>query len=237
MARSESLSTEGTTSTARSRRGSRKKTKTNDSRSSAIPLVHPSTVRSTSNPPKSTLISNLDDPPANVRLSNTGHNEVLSDEEDDDEGEQEKTIDALKQSHKTLDEALEDEREDEIFNTLILTVPFAFLYILLDILVHLQYSHRPSWDLLLRHMVTAVLTNRHPDHFLTTSFLMAASIVSGCRLIWLVNKASWSVTTEQAPPMGTLWILTIVQLPLNRAVIALFVVGGWCWYSGMKIAP
>nr|ODO01190.1 hypothetical protein L204_01917 [Cryptococcus depauperatus CBS 7855] len=136
--------------------------------------------------------------------------------------------------------------EDEIFTTIIMAVPFTFLYLLLDILVHLQYSHRPSLSLLADHVMKALpskslgmivwYTNRYPTHFLTTSVLMSSSILSGCRLIWLVNKASWSVVTAQAPAMGTLWILTIVQLPLSRAILTLAFVGGWIWYKGMKLA-
>ncbi|WVQ99505.1 hypothetical protein IAU59_006640 [Kwoniella sp. CBS 9459] len=131
----------------------------------------------------------------------------------------------------------EEEEVDEVFNALILAVPFSFLYLLLDILVHLQYSHRPSWGVLVKHLATAIPTNRHPTHFATNPLLMAASLGSGCRLMWLVNKASWSVVTEQAPAMGTLWILTIVQLPLSRAMIALFGVGAWLWYAGLKLVP
>jgi hypothetical protein len=52
--------------------------------------------------------------------------------------------------------------------------------------------------------------SRHPTHFLTTSFLMSTSILSGARLIWLVNKAGWSVTTTQ---------VRLLVLPLFRNVI------------------
>ncbi|WWD17110.1 hypothetical protein CI109_101547 [Kwoniella shandongensis] len=222
MAVLETVPQSGTTSSKpRSRRAGRNKTK---EPSIAIPLVHPSTIRSTDAKP---LLS----------IPNPTLHEAYDYDLESDLPEGIADFDALRQPGISLEEALDDQREDEIFNTLILTIPFSFLYILLDILVHLQYSHRPGWEVLTKHLMTAIPTNRHPNHFVTTSFLMAASIVSGCRLIWLVNKASWSLTTEQAPPMGTLWILTIVQLPLNRAVIALLAVGGWVWYSGMKIAP
>ncbi|ODN80606.1 hypothetical protein L202_02796 [Cryptococcus amylolentus CBS 6039] len=154
-------------------------------------------------------------------------------------------LNASLESRHTCQDDVYDAREDEIFNTLIMAVPFTFLYILLDILVHLQYSHRPSYDLLINHTIKAFptltllvfYTNRHAGHFSTNSALMAASILSGCRLIWLVNKASWSVVTAQAPSMGTLWILTIIQLPLGRAVMCLVIVGGWIWRSGLSVAP
>lgn len=37
--------------------------------------------------------------------------------------------------------------------------------------------------------------------------------------------------------MGTLWILTIVQLPLSRAVLALAGVAAYTYHSGLKIMP
>ncbi|CAD6579088.1 MAG: hypothetical protein TREMPRED_002351 [Tremellales sp. Tagirdzhanova-0007] len=138
-----------------------------------------------------------------------------------------------------------DQTTDEWFDTLIVAIPFCFLYLLLDILVHLQYQHRPTIQLLARHLVSAVPTlvtivfysNRYPTHVLVQLFLVVASVFSGTRLIWLFNKASWSVVTGQASAVGTLWILTIVQLPLGRAVIALAAVAGWCWWIGIKVIP
>jgi hypothetical protein len=41
----------------------------------------------------------------------------------------------------------------------------------------------------------------------------------------------------QAPPVGTLWIFTVVQLSLGRAVLCLTAVLVWCWRNGMKLAP
>ncbi|KAK4689296.1 hypothetical protein P7C73_g806, partial [Tremellales sp. Uapishka_1] len=131
---------------------------------------------------------------------------------------------------------------DEFFDSLILTVPFTMLFLLLDILTNLQYARHPSIYDYLGHLMTAgptlgmivFYTNRHSEHFLTRSLLMSAGIFSGARLIWLVNKAPFMTTINQAPAVGTLWILTIVQLPLSRAVMSLVVVGIWSWYTGMK---
>ncbi|WWC69992.1 uncharacterized protein I206_103936 [Kwoniella pini CBS 10737] len=131
----------------------------------------------------------------------------------------------------------EEEKNDEIFKTLIIVIPFTFLFLLLNILVHLQFNHRPKLSELFKSCLTALPTNRYSNHWLNNSFLMFSSIFSGCRLIWLVNKASWSIVTAQAPPMGTMWILTIVQLPLSRAVLALLIVGIWIWWQGMKLMP
>jgi hypothetical protein len=72
--------------------------------------------------------------------------------------------------------------------------------------------------------------------------LFLAAILSGPRLIWLVNKGSWLVVSRQvnplpcrsilisqhnwfqAPPLGTIWTYTIIQLNLMPAVASLVVV-------------
>lgn len=67
--------------------------------------------------------------------------------------------------------------------------------------------------------------------------MLIACILCGSRLIWLVNKASWMDVIQQAPALGTIWIITIVQLPLLRALIGLAVVGGWMYWAEMKLTP
>lgn len=37
--------------------------------------------------------------------------------------------------------------------------------------------------------------------------------------------------------MGTMWILTIVQLPLSLAVAALATVFAWLYQRGLKVIP
>ena len=66
-------------------------------------------------------------------------------EEEDDEDEDED------EEHER-----EEQGDDVIFNTLIMAVPFTFLYLMLDILVHLQYSHKAGWYLLGEHALKAL---------------------------------------------------------------------------------
>ncbi|WVR06862.1 hypothetical protein IAU60_003898 [Kwoniella sp. DSM 27419] len=205
-----------------------------------IPLTHPSVVRDSASKPLIDLDSDDESgilPAGDSRFFTLQPGDVFPEALDDE----------LNQGHGHVHVRDEDGEvvEDEVFNTLIYSVPFTFLYLLLDILVHLQYSHRPSWETLGTHLLTAaptlymiiLYTNRHPTHPATNALLMSASVLSGSRLLWLVNKASWSIVTAQAPPMGTLWILSIVQLPLSRALISLLAVGGWIWYTGLKWIP
>ncbi|ORX35714.1 hypothetical protein BD324DRAFT_631360 [Kockovaella imperatae] len=205
---------------------------------SEIPLKHPSEIRNQSaREPLVELSSG-----SNLRQRRV---QAGADSEDVEHDEEElKAVDANGSALKSIMTGGEDVTP-EWFDIGIMTVPFVFLYLLLDILVHLQYQHRPTVEHLTMNLIKAVptlgvimyYTTKHSSHFLTNSLLMSASVISGCRLIWLVNMAGWSLTTDQAPAMGTIWILTIVQLPLSRALIALGIVAGWTKYAGMKISP
>lgn len=83
--------------------------------------------------------------------------------------------------------------------------------------------------------------------------LFVLSITFGSRLIWIVNHANWKVnlkqvgvhalynnlisnTRQQCPPLATAWILAIAALELGPAVMSLVIVGGWSWWSQMKLA-
>ena len=37
--------------------------------------------------------------------------------------------------------------------------------------------------------------------------------------------------------MGTIWIVSIIQLPLSRGLLALAAIAGYVKYTGLKIAP
>ncbi len=42
---------------------------------------------------------------------------------------------------------------------------------------------------------------------------------------------------QQGPACGTIWIATIVMLPLGRALLALAVWYGYVWYNDFSISP
>jgi hypothetical protein len=81
--------------------------------------------------------------------------------------------------------------------------------------------------------------------------LFLTAILAGPRMIWLVNKGSWLYVTRQvcyplifrfvpnlaskAPPLGTIWIYTIIQLNLMPAVASLIIVFGLAKFMNWKL--
>ncbi|KZT74438.1 hypothetical protein DAEQUDRAFT_807568 [Daedalea quercina L-15889] len=143
-----------------------------------------------------------------------------------------------------------DEEEDEgwplaeeIFNTTVFLIPMSFLLLLMEILVHWQYSRRPTYRALADRMLPGVpilamfifYTNRHKRRRWMQFLLFILSVAVGPRLVWLINMASWRVVMQQCPPLATVWVYTVLQLDLGPACLSLVVVGIWFRYSGMKL--
>lgn len=116
-----------------------------------IPLVHPSAL------PKPTAPPLLNVPPPGTIPDGAKVHTVSSAEEIEQLQQQ---LEGKRGEDEAEDEDEEHEREEEgndvIFNTLIMAVPFTFLYLMLDILVHLQYSHKAGWYLLGEHALKAL---------------------------------------------------------------------------------
>lgn len=65
--------------------------------------------------------------------------------------------------------------------------------------------------------------------FLTTS------ITSGCYLIHISNKYSYLAVMKQSPPLGCLWVWSVIELDLPYAVLSLACIGGFFYQGGYTI--
>ena len=61
------------------------------------------------------------------------------------------------------------------------------------------------------------------------------STVSGCYLIYISNTFGYLAVMKQAPPLGCLWVWSVIELELNWAVASLAVAGGFLWQGGYSI--
>ncbi|KAH7344611.1 hypothetical protein B0J17DRAFT_636131 [Rhizoctonia solani] len=132
---------------------------------------------------------------------------------------------------------------DSILDTAIMAIPLSTLYIILDLLVQQQYAQQPTVKEEIGRVVTNVpilfilihYTNKHKAAPLAQLMLFLTAILAGPRMIWLVNKGSWLHVTRQAPPLGTIWVYTIIQLNLVPAVASLAIVFGLAKFMDWKL--
>jgi len=132
---------------------------------------------------------------------------------------------------------------DEIFNSVLLIIPFSSLLLLMEILIRHQYGKEASLDVIMDRMLPGVpilsififYTTRYKQDRRMQLLLVAISVLVGSRMLWLLNNASWLVNMQQCPPLATVWIYTVVQLDLVAAVVSLLIVGGFVWWNRLKI--
>lgn len=59
--------------------------------------------------------------------------------------------------------------------------------------------------------------------------------VAGCYLIHITNKYSYIAVLKQAPPLGCLWVWSIIELNLGLAVVSLALSGFFFWQGGYTV--
>ncbi|KAF8268240.1 hypothetical protein EI94DRAFT_1800621 [Lactarius quietus] len=144
--------------------------------------------------------------------------------------------------------SVEQEEEDyplaeEVFAATTLLIPMSFLLLMMYILIHFQYGQKPSWDVITNRMLSRVpilaififYTNRYKHKRWAQAGLFVLSVVSGTRMIYQVNYSNWLLNMQQCPPIGTIWVYTILQLDLGPSALALSTVGVWVWWTGARL--
>jgi len=141
----------------------------------------------------------------------------------------------------------DDEEEyplaEELFAATTLLIPMSFLLLMMYILIHYQYGQHPGWNVITERMLSSIpilaisifYTNRYKQTRWMQAFLFVLSVASGARMIYQVNYSNWRVNMQQCPPLGTIWVYTVLQLDLGPAVLALSAVAFWVWWTGARI--
>ncbi|KAK0206498.1 hypothetical protein DFS33DRAFT_1255526 [Desarmillaria ectypa] len=147
-------------------------------------------------------------------------------------------------SSEGIKESIEEDTPlaEEIFDAVVLIIPFTFLLVLMEILIHQQYGRVATLEILTEKLISGVpilsvfifYTTRYKSHrAMQLAFFVIANIV-GPRMVYLLSRGSWLVNMKQCPPLATIWVYTIFQLNLGPAVVNLAIVVAFVWWKGLK---
>ena len=117
------------------------------------------------------------------------------------------------------------------------------LHFTLDVLVLSQYRQDVVWS-----EIAGRLTRMTPALLLVIWFFhipqvkrfrvarqlvfLVASIAAGCYLIYTGNTYGYYHVMKNAPPVGTLWVWSVVEMELLYAVAHCVAVVGYMWWNG-----
>jgi len=77
-----------------------------------------------------------------------------------------------------------------------------------------------------------------PERFqsgLRRAVFFLTSVGAGCYLIYVTNSFGYMAVMKQAPPLGCLWVWSVIELELHWAVLSLAGVGIYVWAGGYSI--
>lgn len=120
------------------------------------------------------------------------------------------------------------------------------LHFTLDVLVYNQYRQDIVWReifwrtgtampilMLLVYMLHPTPSNPHLSVFKQVAF-MATAIAAGCYLILAGNKYGYYAVMKRAPPVGTLWVWSFIEMDLLYSVASLIPVVSFMWWRGFS---
>ncbi|KAI0424451.1 hypothetical protein F5Y09DRAFT_347718 [Xylaria sp. FL1042] len=163
--------------------------------------------------------------------------------------------------HKQGKQKNEDEGElsptaDRILEALLWSVSLAMLHFTLDVLVQHQYAMEISWPQIVTralaalvvfyaffyvlhpHASSKVLLPGLPLRFqepLRQAIFFVASTVSGCYLIDISNNYGYLYIMKRSPPLGCLWVWSVIELNLPMAVLSLAIAAGFFYQGGYSL--
>lgn len=128
-------------------------------------------------------------------------------------------------------------------DALLYSISMMAVHLTLDVIVYSQYREEIIWAEIIKRAATALpvfillvylthvdLSYRFP--VIRDITFCAGSIVAGCYLIYSGNKHGYFNVMKAAPPVGTLWIWSVIEMSLPYAALNAVTVLGYAWYNG-----
>jgi hypothetical protein len=144
-------------------------------------------------------------------------------------------------------EFLSDDEDDEpigpVGEAFVWGISLAMLHFTFDVMVFHQYRQTIEWGTIFAKtgkmlpalfLVIYALHSKFAQRFpvIKQWFFLACSIAAGCYLIKSGNNNGYYAVMKTAPPIGTLWIWSVVEMHLEYALAHVVVMLGYVWWNG-----
>ena len=149
----------------------------------------------------------------------------------------------------SLEELRRTDENDELSPltlSVLFTLTLTLLYGTLDFLVQTQYRQTINYSLLAQRVLVAPpvlftaiyfmhtpLATRYP--ILRNGFFWSIAVVCGCYVIHVTNRYDYYFVMKQAPPVGTLWVWSVLEMEVWFAVTSAAVNLGFLWWRAYSI--
>lgn len=139
----------------------------------------------------------------------------------------------------------DDDPFGQVGDAILYSTTLTMLHFTLDVLVYNQYSQGIVWAEAFRRAAVAfpiMCVSVYMTHGETAAkfplprqlLFLAISVAAGCYMVYSGNEHGYYNVMKRAPPVGTLWVWSVVEMQLPFAVISVAIVLGYLWYGGYK---
>jgi len=123
------------------------------------------------------------------------------------------------------------------------SVCLAMFHFTLDVLTYNQYRQTIEWPPIFRRTFTILPILWFLVYILRTetatkwprlrqAFFLAVAVGAGCYTIYAGNEFSYYAVMKRAPPLGTLWVWSVIEMELPYALLSVVLDLGYLWYKG-----
>ncbi|MCJ1250837.1 hypothetical protein MMC30_008065 [Trapelia coarctata] len=124
-----------------------------------------------------------------------------------------------------------------------LSITLTMLHFTFDVLVHQQYRQSIAWDIIIQRaaltfpiLATLVyMLHSRAQKIWAQVLFLGMSVGTGCYLTYASNEEVYFAVMKRAPPLGTLWVWSVVEMRLEAAILSVAAVGGYFWWGGFKM--
>lgn len=151
--------------------------------------------------------------------------------------------DALKNASASTPAPDDEAAIGPLGDALLYSTSMAALHLTLDVIVYSQYREAIIWGeifkragaalpvfILLVYLTHVQLSYRFP--ILRDIAFCAGSILAGCYLVYSANRHGYFNVMKAAPPVGTLWVWSVIEMSLPFAALNAISVLSYVWYNG-----
>lgn len=140
----------------------------------------------------------------------------------------------------------DDEPIGPLGNAVFWSITLAMIHFTLDVLVYNQYAQEIIWPSIFKRTATIL-----PVLFLVVWMMRtetaskfgvlqqlaycAIAIATGCYTIQITNVHDYFHVMKQAPPVGTLWIWSVIEMKLPYAAASVAADLGYLWWKGYSV--
>ncbi|KAH6642277.1 hypothetical protein C7974DRAFT_98587 [Boeremia exigua] len=157
--------------------------------------------------------------------------------------ERQRELDARKPKSKIVEvQAALNEPVGAVGDAILYAVSMTALHLTLDVIVYNQYREAILWNEIFQRAAAAspifallvYLTHlEQPNRFPTLRNLafLTGSIAAGCYIIWSANTKGYFYVMKAAPPVGALWVWSVIEMSLPYAAVNVVAVAAYIWWN------